>query len=78
MLDAGSECVGFNCFSGDCYHENMKPCTTEVGSCQNTTQHSIQLVELRDRNSLNVELAMDRRRSSGASLTATSYLQVTR
>jgi len=42
----------------------------EGGGCQ-STQHRIELVELTDRNSLNVQLAMERRRSTGSALQVT-------
>jgi len=40
--------------------------------------HSIEMVELTDGNSLNVELLMERRRSIDTPPTSASYLQVTR
>ena len=46
------------------------------GGCQGT-QHSIELVELTDRNALNVELAMERRRSTGSALQVTRYVHYT-
>jgi len=43
-----------------------------------STQHSIEMVELTDGNALNVELSMERRDSIDSQLTGTPYLQVTR
>jgi len=65
------------CFSGECYHEKIKPSMTKVDDHRNVP-HSIEMVELTDGNSLNVELLMERRRSIDTPPTSASYLQVTR
>jgi len=60
-------------FSGNCYHEKIKRSTAETDG-----GHSIQLVELTDRSSLNVEMLMERRDSTDSPPGGATYLHVTR
>jgi len=69
-----SSCLIHVCGSGTCYQVKIKPSMTEIHGSENT-RHSIQLLELTDEHSLDVELSMYRRPSTD---NRQSCLRVTR